>query len=863
MKGLNRRELVSRADLHYRGTVKRREGGFPIGDGQMGAMLFTSPSALKFALNRCDVFAANSYTNSFNRRHSDYGYGIGFVDVDFVDYGEDVFDENTAQRLGLYEACAEIAGRGVEAKVFAEAQRGALCVQVKDERDYAGSVSVKVDMMRPSEYRILSNLAVSRLTMESMDGSRPDTVVLKQVFTEKEECTGNEHYCASALAVWVEGADTAIRMNNEVGGRESTEIFGREFTVIGKPQETQMRLCIRPGSRNFTVYMVSAATFFKEEDIVRTVMEKARAASKEGAERLFGRHRQDWAEFWEKSFVHLESEDGIAKKLEQHYTYFFYLMNSSSRGKYPPNFGGMIFSPCGDYRHWGTMQWWNNLSLYYNAVCASGHYELLEPVFSMYGGMSEACITAAEQQFGTDGMYIPEVTWFNGPQVLPEDVAEEMKELYLFQKPWEEKSDRFVDFVDRKAPHESRYNYKFYEHYEDGRVVYSERGCGPYGATTYMFGSQAAIAWSFWRRYLYTKDENFLRERAYPIIKGVAEFFMNFPLTKKAEDGKYHIYQTCTGEAYFGCTDGMENVAGMRATVTILIKAAKLLDTDRELWEKWERFAADMAPLPTTAMEGDTCRKKEGDPVMWSNGRKPILDKDREEPSLYPCDHFDLSSYATQDAEPKVYRISRDTLENRIKKYGVVSRHTVSEMSGCARMYAAHGFAEEFKQIANAQLDCVSAEWEYCYFNDTGRIPQFENRLTVREGVNCISAQRLGNVAAAVQLALCQSSGGAPGAEPVLKLFTALPADWDAEFSLWCQGGFVAEASAERGTPKEIKIRSTLGGRLRLYNPYGEEGFCLIVGGRTRYEGRDRIACIETEAGDVIEVKKLQSAVCR
>ena len=205
MKKLSRRELVSRADLHYQGTVRRREGGFPIGDGEMGAMLFTSPSALKLAVNRCDVFAANSYTNSFNRRHSDYGYGIGFVDVDLVDYGEDVFGPDTTQHLDLYEASARIQGRGVEAEVFAEAERGALCLRVKDGRDYEGSIQVKVDMMRPSEFRTLSNLAVSRLTMESRNGAgKPDTVVLKQVFTEREECTGNEHYCASALAVWVE-----------------------------------------------------------------------------------------------------------------------------------------------------------------------------------------------------------------------------------------------------------------------------------------------------------------------------------------------------------------------------------------------------------------------------------------------------------------------------------------------------------------------------------------------------------------------------------------------------------------------------------------------------------------------------------
>ncbi len=857
MKLLNRRDLVSRADLHYRGTVKRREGGFPIGDGQMGAMLFSSPSALKFALNRCDVFAANSYTNSFNRRHSDYGYGVGFVDVDFVDYGEDVFGEDTVQHLGLYEACANVQGRGVCARVFAEAQSGALCVRVKDDRDYCGSVQVKVDMMRPSEYRVLSNLAASRLTMEKRSGqNKPDTVVLKQEFTETDERTGSRYYCASALAVWAEGCDVTLRMNNEVGGRESMEIGNREFTVIGKPQETQMRLCIAPGTREFTVYMVSASTFSEEEDIIRTVMEKADAASAQGEERLLIRHRKAWADFWDKSYVQMESRDGTAQKLELHYTYFFYLMNSSSRGKYPPNFGGMIFSPCGDYRNWGTMQWWNNLSLYYNAVQASGHFELMEPLFSFYGGMSEACTTAARQQFGTDGMYIPEVTWFNGPQVLPEEIAEEMRALYLFNKPWEEKSDQFADFVDRKAPHESRYNYKFYEHFEDGRVVYDERGCGPYGATTYMFGSQAAIAYNFWKQYLYTKDETFLREQAYPIIKGVAKFFMNFPLTQKGEDGKYHIYRTCTGEAYFGCTDGMENVAGMRAMVAVLLTAAGILGEDRDQWDEWKRFAKDMAPLPTTAMEGDTCELKEGDPVMWSNGREPILDKDRHNASLYPCDHFDLSSYATQDVDPDTYRISMDTLTAQIRKHGVVSCYTVSEMSGAARMYAAHGFAGEWVEIADAQLDCVNAAEEYCYFNDTGRIAQFENRLTVREGVNCISAQRLGNVAAGIQLALCQSGGGAPGKEPVIKLFAAVPDDWNIHFRLWCQGGFAVEASMEHGQPKAIRILSTAGGYLKLYHPYGEGTYRIICEGKVRFNGTDRIACVKTAPGEELYVER-------
>ena len=844
MKQISRKELVSRADLRYSGTVDRREAGLPIGNGTMGSMVFTSPSAIKFAFNRVDVFATNSKTNSFNRRHSDYGYGCGFVDIDFVDYGEDVFDVNTVQHLSLYDACASIQGNGVLATIFAEKENDTFLVRIHDTRQYCGSVQIKVNMMRPAEFQTLSHLAISELSMHEK------WIVLKQEFRE------DDYYCASALAVWVEGADAIIRMNDEKGGREPVGRQTRESKVIGQAQETQMRLCLKPGSQNFVVYVTSAATFDEKEDIIKTVLEKASRAEKVGWETSLSIHKQEWHNFWEKSYVQLESKDHYAEKIEQHYTYFFYLMKSSSEGKYPPNFGGMIFSPCGDFRHWGTMQWWNNLSLYYHAILPSGHLELLEPLLSMYEGMEDNTREAARQQWGAKGRYIPEVTWFNGPEKLPEDIAEEMRETYLFQRPWEERSDTFKEFVDRKPPHESRYNYKFYEHYEKGRVVYKERGYGPYGATTYMFGSQVGVAFSFWNYYMYTKDLKFLRERAYPIIRDVAEFFMTIPLIQKAEDGKYHIYHTCTDESYYGCTDGMENVAGMNAILPILLKAAKILHIDQSQWERWEEFASHMAPIPTTDLRDSVYKTNEGEAVMWSCGREPVLAYDKGVPSLYPCDHFQLSEYATMDLEPERFQISVNTLKHRIKTYGLTSPYLVSEMSGCARMFAAHGMKQEFEETALAQLNGINASKEYCYYNDTGRIPVFQNRLTVREGVNCISAQRLGNVASAVQLALCQSSGGAPEAEPVIKLFAAVPDDWCASFSLWCRGGFQITASIEMGQPKQIHIFSKLGGMLRLYNPFPN---CMVlVSGNhgIKYEGNDGILVFDTEKEEELEVYK-------
>ena len=86
----------------------------------MGSLVWTSPSALKFQLNRVDVYANNSFTTSFNKRHSEYCGGTGLVDLDFVDFGEEVFPESrTIQHLSVYDGLLTVEGEGVKTKVLA------------------------------------------------------------------------------------------------------------------------------------------------------------------------------------------------------------------------------------------------------------------------------------------------------------------------------------------------------------------------------------------------------------------------------------------------------------------------------------------------------------------------------------------------------------------------------------------------------------------------------------------------------------------------------------------------------------------------------------------------------------------------
>ncbi|CAG7617144.1 hypothetical protein PAECIP111802_00371 [Paenibacillus allorhizosphaerae] len=837
------RSLVSRADLHYDKTVKRSEGGLPIGNGTMGSLIWTSPSAVKFQVNRVDVYAADCSTNSFNQRHSDYGYACGFVDIDVVDYGEDAFqDEDIAQHLSVFDALATIRGAGVKVQTFAVAHQDVFAVRVEDDRPFPQGINVKLKMLRPAEVVTKNHTAISEL------GIVNDMIVLKQQFRE------GRHYCSSAVVIGISGRDSVIRLNDELGGKAKVN-HTRTSIGLGQPNETEMRLCLKPGPGRADIFIASAATFDEEEDIVAKAVQQLEQARNAGYERLLEEHKAWWNAYWSKSYIALQSADGSAEFVEMHYTYYLYLMASNSRGgKFPMNFGGMLLSPRGDARHWGAMQWWNNLNLYYNAILPSGHYELLQPYFSMFSGMYDSCAKAAEQQWGSKGIYIPEVVWFNGLEELPDDIAAEMRDLYLLRKPWEQMSERFRDFAYSKHPHESRWNWKYYEKFVDGKLVYSDKGYGPFGFTTHMFANQVGVAYHFWMYYEYTLDETWLRERAYPMIKGAAEFFRHFPNLRKEADGKYHIVHTMSDEKYADGKDTMDSMSAMHGILPVVLRASELLGVDEELRPAWKELYENLAPIPTSDHPDAVLRTDEGEPAVWVGAIGPVLDN-RSHIDLRPARFCSLCTQETAHDNPGMYQTALATIKYQEARLAGDWSRAASEMSPMARVLANMGLAEPFKQVVLAQLNCVNAEREYCYFNDTGRIKFFENRLTVREGVNCLSAQRLGNAAAGLQLALCQSEPPGPGKDPIIRLFPACPGDWDAEFSLWCHGGFIVTSARRQGAIPFVKISSTLGGTCRLRNPWGEQPVRITGAAEKSILSSGSLLLFETSPGRDIMVE--------
>jgi hypothetical protein len=418
----------------------------------MGSLVWTTPKQLKLQINRVDVFAADRTTNSFPRIDTDYAHGCGIIDFDFSDFGPDVFPANdTPQHLAVYDGVGTVKGNDVRAEVFAWPDGNVMAVRITDKREKPSSITVTLRALRPVTFRRRNHYAFSRV------GAQGHQITLRQQFVEGDDSPerwvlipqpeasaieNRTYYCGSSVAVGILDRDAQVNKLNE----------------------SAIQLAVEPGQGTFTILISSMATFDIDQDINALALSELERATAKGDVQILKSTNNWWHNFWSNSFVHLISADGEAEYVEQHYTYFLYLMAASSRGTYPPRYGGMIWNTAGDTRTWGSMKWMYNLFCYYNNVLLTANkLDLTKPVVEMFHKNYEATALAAKQQWGSKGIYLQETMWFNGPAPLPENIAAEMRDLYLVRKPWSEASERFLNYAATKNAFDSRWCWKNFD----------------------------------------------------------------------------------------------------------------------------------------------------------------------------------------------------------------------------------------------------------------------------------------------------------------------------------------------------------------------------------------------------------------
>lgn len=579
---------IARADLDYDTPASRSEEGMPLGNGRMGTLIWTTPSALKMQINRVDVHAMDSTTFSFPQADSDYGYGCGYVDINLGDAGARIFSgPSFHQHLSLYDAAMTARGNGVRARALAWPNGDVIAIEIDDQRITPAPIDIDLRMLR--------------FMWQHTAG--------KTVEQEKEHANifhTNAHIATSTLGI----RDQFITLTQQFREAEFYDSSAVAIAVIGRAShadyqnETTVRLSTAAGRGRFTILIGSSASSNPAQDPATAAIAEVKSAEAKAFAVLERDTANWWRAFWQKSSVYLHSASGQADFVEENYDYFLYLMGSSSRGDFPPRFGGMLWFTNGDLSRWGSQYWWANTSAYYSNLMAANRVDLIDPLFKMYSGMLDAATLAARQQWGSQGIWIPETEFFNGPERLPDDIAKELQEFMLVQKPFDQRSQQFDWYAQNKNRHNSRWNFKGDGKWEDGHYVFQSKSNSIFGHTTHILGVASRIGSLAWQRYQFTGDKAWLDDHAYPFIRGAAEFYRNFPNLHLDTQGIYHIDHTNSGESQWNSRDAPYEVACMHMIFPLAIRASEILGVDANLRPEWQRISDHLVSAPARAQCG-------------------------------------------------------------------------------------------------------------------------------------------------------------------------------------------------------------------------------------------------------------------
>jgi len=787
------RALVSRADLVYQTPASHPVEGLPIGNGTMGTTVWTTPDSIRFQINRTDVFATNKgHTGRDAWRAAGAGpadYCGGIAQVVLNVRGEPFqTGQGFLQRLSLYDAEVSIAGGGVRARCFLSSASDVLVVEVDDQRPEPQPLHLTVSTWREPEVRNGLHVAKHRFA------DLRDQVLVVQQFSEKE------YYNGSALAAGIAGDGVRLESSTE-----------RTRTLVAAP---------RKGRR--TILVSTAASWSAQDDVGATASRLLEKTSLQTYDALAQEHRRWWHAFWSRTFLHAHSPDGLADFMERVRNLHLYFMGSSSRGPLPPKWNGSIFVTDGDVRAWGSQYWvWTTEALYFPLFAADA-IDLTDPYFRMYVKQLPACRRAAAQRWGARGAFFPETTPFDGPVVMPEDVVEEYRAIFSGRKNAKDISPRLREIC------------SFESHLHCSTIsVHTKQ----YSWISHVASSGAELAVQAWWRYRSTGDLRFLRETAYPLLCDTAEFYRS--LAAKGQDGRYHLSGTNVHEDFWGVNDGIMDLAAIRGTVPLAIRAAEILEADGPLRAPWRELVDNLAAYPmgsdpgAKALTGGALAED-----VWAAGFLKDVDGHRNPEDVWLNPVFPFEDWTLETRHPKSDQI--------VKKLVRLAPRFRTVFEGQPQNTAIRTPIAAVRAGCGEELPAMLA----AYYPAFAPMP---NGMGLFEGGGNIASQAhsveiLGSISTMLQDGLLQSVSPRPGEPEIILLLPAWPKQWQATYRLLARGGFLVSAAAEDGQIAFVEIESRLGEPCRLRNPW--KGPCRLaeVGGKVR-ELSDDVLRFDTRKG--------------
>ena len=343
------------------------------------------------------------------------------------------------------------------------------------------------------------------------------------------------------------------------------------------------------------------------------------------------------------------------------------------------------------------------------------------------------------------------------------------------------------------------------------------------------------IASHLWTQYEFTQDKQYLAETAYPLLKGNAQFILDF-LAKDPKSGYLMTGPSISPENWFRTAGGEEMVASMMPAcdrelayeiLSNCVQASEILDTDREFADSLRTAIVQLPPIQLRA---------NGAIREWFEDFEEAHPNHRHTSHLLALYPF---SQITLEKTPELAEAARKTIENRLSAENW--EDTEWSRANMICMYARLKDAQEaYKSVQLLQ----------------GKLSR-ENLMTVSPGGIAGAEGDIysfdGNPAGTAGMAemLIQNHEG------YVEFLPCLPVEWkDGSFKGLClKGGAEATAEWTNAVINKASLKATADQVLKVKIPQGKK-YRVLLNSKEAIANPDAkgLITVDMKRGDLLEL---------